>query len=87
MQQIAVCSDAGTHSIRSCTSCTSVAAAAAALCCVAGFAPSVLADGPACLEREELSFIMIKPGALLCIADELNRLLWGARSTAVMYAR
>uniref|UniRef100_A0A383W1M7 Nucleoside diphosphate kinase n=1 Tax=Tetradesmus obliquus TaxID=3088 RepID=A0A383W1M7_TETOB len=26
-----------------------------------GFAPSVLADAPACLEREELSFIMIKP--------------------------
>jgi hypothetical protein len=56
-------SNAGTHSLNSLTLCASVAAAAA-LCCVAGFAPSVLADAPACLEREELSFIMIKPGAM-----------------------
>jgi hypothetical protein len=39
------------------------AAVAAAQLYAAGFAPSVLAEAPACLEREELSFIMIKPGA------------------------
>eukprot|EP00882_Tetradesmus_deserticola_P031201 GHRQ01035275.1.p1 GENE.GHRQ01035275.1~~GHRQ01035275.1.p1 ORF type:complete len:167 (+),score=42.34 GHRQ01035275.1:114-614(+) len=37
---------------RSCVSC---------LCCLPGYAPSVLAEAPACLEREELSFTMIKP--------------------------